>query len=213
MVGFPGAQRKRQAGRATQRDRAVCRGDCGVDCDGTDDFVNLGATSQMPTNAFTFAMWVNPDTTCSSEQDIVREEDQTLDAGGFISGCGWTSTKFRGYAYTGSYVSTGDSSTTISAGTWYHVAITYDKDAGTNNLKLYVNGSNESSATTTNPISWTASRNVTLCNYRVFSSYPGTLSAQYPFNGKISSMGVWSKALSAVEINQLYLSKADVSSN
>ena len=80
------------------------------------------------------------------------------------------------------------SGTDTSAGTWYHATVTYD---GTTR-RIYVNGSEEVNDTP-------SSVNVTLGG----TLYIGTFFGTYDFNGKIANVGVWSRALSAEEVNSV----------
>jgi len=81
------------------------------------------------------------------------------------------------------------------AGNWYHLAITYDKNAGSNNLKFYVNGVVDATATYTDFIN----------NY----TYPLMILLNEPgsnlgINGSVDEVRVLNRALSPEEINASY---------
>lgn len=86
------------------------------------------------------------------------------------------------------------SSTTVSAGTWYHLAGTYDS---TNGSKLYVNGSLDSSSSTVLSAALGSGANIRV-GARALSS-PDVL-----VNGNISSCKAYNRVLSAAEIAQNY---------
>jgi hypothetical protein len=78
----------------------------------------------------------------------------------------------------------GQSISTSTPSGWNHIALTYNKDAGTNNQKLYVNGVLKTQQTLTNPIT-TNSNNLII----------GDL-----FNGTIDEVRIWNVARSADNI-------------
>ena len=90
------------------------------------------------------------------------------------------------------------SSVTLSTGTWYHVSSVYDR-SGT--LKLYVNGSLDSSAT----ISQWQSVNIQSSYTFKIGAYasPGDTPSFFT-NGNITSFLAYNRALSATEIMQNY---------
>jgi hypothetical protein len=87
-------------------------------------------------------------------------------------------------------------SQTISAATWYHLALICD---GTNssNVRLYVNNVDKGAQTCANS------------SYRIGSL--GNLDpsgAVFPLDGRIDATGIWDRVLSAAEVSQLYASGA-----
>jgi len=75
----------------------------------------------------------------------------------------------------------------IPASQFYHVAFTYDKDGGTNNLKIYINGALDVQYTVG---SWALQPSGDLWISPWF----------WPFKGIIDEVGIWNRALSADEI-------------
>ena len=114
--------------------------------DGVNDYVNCGNNGSLnPTDAITIVAWVKYNSV-SGCQEIVRKELS------YAFGIGWTAKKFRFWIYNGSWVNSGDSITSAEVGKWYYVVGTYDKNGGTNNLKLYVNQNLEAQSTQTGRI-------------------------------------------------------------
>lgn len=87
-------------------------------------------------------------------------------------------------------------STTLSTGTWYHVACTWDGTTNANGAKIYINGSLDTSVTAHSNTSVTANPNVTLGA----SSNTGVNGV----TGAMDEWGFWTKALSTQEVTDLY---------
>lgn len=80
-------------------------------------------------------------------------------------------------------------STVFDNGSWHQFGVTYD---GTT-LSFYVDGSFDSSSTTSGPTSVSMNRSI------------GNIAGlSYPFGGTLDEIGIWSRALSAGEISTLY---------
>jgi len=85
------------------------------------------------------------------------------------------------------------STTSVSGGTWYHVAIVRDGY----DIKLYLNGTLDTSITSTN-----LGRFVINNGYAGFGAIPNTTSEYY--SGYIEQFTTWSRALCVGEISALY---------
>ena len=83
--------------------------------------------------------------------------------------------------------------TVLTTGAWYHLAMTFN--AGTDSLKLYVNGVQDASATELNVIP-----NNTATEFWI--GYRGVLGAEV-VNGKICEVAVWAKELLASQVYML----------
>ena len=158
--------------------------------DGVDDYVDMGNDGSLkPTATASWFMWVKSSDGMTTEKNFIRGDGNNL---GYILGAGWTSGKFRAWIYDTAYRSSGDSTTSIVADTWYFVGATYDKNAGSNQLKLYVNGVLENSGTATGDIYW-SSENI----------YIGAWLSYY-FDFSIDNVQIYNRALSAEEIRYHY---------
>jgi len=120
--------------------------------DGEDDYVDCGHDDSLDiTDAITISAWVNPDTsTADYPQTIYRtsgdngwqfriRDDDLYRFGWLTYVTNWYPKCQWDYGEAG-------------LNTWYHVVGTYDKDVGSNNLKLYVNGELKSQGTKTGSI-------------------------------------------------------------
>lgn len=98
----------------------------------------------------------------------------------------------------GATIATVASITAPATGVWHHVVGTFE--AGTNNLKIYVNGTLENSATAT---SISSIHNGTNSFYIGYTDLFASNSAGY-WDGLIDEVGVWDKVLTASEVTDLY---------
>jgi prepilin-type N-terminal cleavage/methylation domain-containing protein len=164
---------------------------------GTDSVVIPNTTSTDPTGAWTLSAWVNISTN-NTENPIIEKYEWSGLAGNFafrVNG----SNKLIAYVYSGTAKEDcGNTLTVIQKNTWYFLTATYD---GTlQKLVCYVNGAPES-ANAGLTISPQRSNNVPL---RIGCS--GNDCSQ-KFNGIIDDARIYSRALSATEIKNLYQSK------
>ena len=158
------------------------------DFDGSDDYI----TSSLATNAtnnVTIDAWFNSDNVNQAGQMIVYNGS---DSGG--NGFG-VSINYEGSTSGNIYVLYGalswfDTGIPVSSGIWYHVAMTI---SGTS-LKVYLNGLQVYTTTTSNPNQPTLYTNVGRNDYTA---------ARY-FNGKIPIARVYTSALTAQQILQNY---------
>lgn len=83
--------------------------------------------------------------------------------------------------------------TTLVAGVWYHLALTYDGSA----VKVYCNGVEEDSTSTSGNMSSTTAP------VRIGAGSGGS-GTEEPFDGDIGHCAIWDKGLSAGEIKSLF---------
>lgn len=90
--------------------------------------------------------------------------------------------------------------TRVDDGEWYHIVCTYDSTAGGNDeLKVYVNGVQEGSE------DYSGSINTNSDPLRIGTYYSGT----YVFDGELDELSIWNRALSAAEVEDLFLRSAN----
>ena len=159
---------------------------------GTSSYVDCGNDPSLDiTDAITIDVWVKPDNTVSTVQNIIRRSGSHFALGG-----GWTSGKWSFWICDGLWHTTGDSVTTIQANNWYHIVGVYDKDGGTNRLKLYVNGLLEVQDTLGGTMV-IAAENILI----------GKQESGFSIAGSIDGVKIYNRALSALEILQHYESE------
>lgn len=150
--------------------------------DNSNDYVSIPALSSSPLNItgdVTISVWVNP-TAVSGTQEIVQR----------VSGYGlkMVGGQFTGYIWGG--LEGHYSTTTATAGNWYHVVMTY----ASNKHYVYVNGVQENSQTDTVNLG-SNSNDVEMGRSYSAASY---------FNGKIDETRIYNRALSPREVRDLY---------
>jgi len=153
--------------------------------DGTNDFVNLGSTTNFPnTSAFTIEAWVNRDAAAGGmvvskyNGSIVGQFQLYVNSNGTVS--------FIREVNPWSIVST----ITIPEGKWSHIAATYN---GTT-MNLYINGQLAGSLVSGSVGTTAASTNV-LIGASYYSNSPNNF-----FKGKIDEVRIWSLARSQSEV-------------
>jgi hypothetical protein len=166
-----------------------------MEFDGTDDYVVVSDVSHLDLrDKLTMSCWAwfdgdgdgyntivfGKEKASSAQYSMVRmNEDNTLDVG--IHTGSWTD--FR-------------SSTALSDDTWYHLSATYDRS----NVKLYINGSLDTTIAETDAISGDSQRFVIGgVDWQNNSTVP-----DHPMNGRVAIVRMYNKALSAAEIMDNY---------
>lgn len=150
------------------------------------DNVNLNS-ARLPTGTnadFSISAWVNVES--HTVERMVVAQKQEAEAGRFSISIDSTG-KLKSFLGGSSSV-TLLGTTTIPTGHWSFVTAT--RNSGT--IKIYLNGSEEDSATSTQAISGT--------NTRIGST---NLPVDF-FDGKIDEVGIWDRALILTEIEELY---------
>jgi len=151
---------------------------------GNNEQVDMGNTILSGTTDFTLSGWINSSITSSGTYVIFNSYLGSATAGIqlYVNGSGniiyWTST--------GSI--TTSTATSGSNNSWDHVVVTKE---GTS-VKIYLNGAVD--------VSGTINHSITGGNF----SIGGRSDGLYCFKGKIDEASVWTRALSASEVSELY---------
>ena len=168
-----------------------------VSFDGQNDDITIPYGTDA--SAYTIAAWVNPDlnrnTGSANAMNIIARTDSGLPN---INGNGIVSEqirinssgKFEHYTYDGTgHTVTG--TTTVTAGNWYFVAITA---ASNGEMHLYVNGSEEGTATSIGNL-WTGGDRFNV---------GGVMGGMGYLKGLVDELQVFDSPLSATQISALY---------
>ena len=158
-----------------------------VSFDGSDDYMDIPDSTALETTAFTWSAWFY--CTAIDRYNIIVD---TATNSGFFYGYELfvvnTTNKIRFASYHSSDAI--DSTTIVSANTWFHVAATHESGSD----KLYVNGSLEASGSASN-FSTTDAANLRIGSSSIFSLY---------HQGLIDEVAFFNSALSASDVTAIY---------
>lgn len=182
-----------------------------MEFDGTDDYVHFpdhdklsftdGSGTDRP---FSASAWVYLDSTTGTRCVLSKEDYNASNRSewGFNIAAGKAQGAIVAASGNTGKIRTGNT-TTLSATTWYHVAMTYSASETVSGIRLYVNGAEEAAYTTTLDTTMTGMSNTAAKLYIGINS--GTMGSNfYDFDGKISGVLVFNRELSATEIKTLY---------
>lgn len=161
--------------------------------DGSTQYINAGTGSSLNlTSTGSLAAWVKYSASCGSFAEIFGQYNNTTDTNGYEIACYPTNglSLVIANATTPNIVS---SAGAYNDGVWHHVAGTWDGS----NLRLYVDGALIAgpSAQTVNAVSNVNNFNIARDSANDNAYFPGT----------IDDVRVYNRALSALEVKQLYL--------
>ena len=152
-----------------------------IDFNGTNGYVSLGTDAGLNLlNGGTIAMWINTDDMTNLRffgMGTNKLELLSEDVTNFV--------KFR---VSDGTVRNAEGDIALSDSTWYHVAGTYDKDAG--EIKLYVNGVLDDTTTGVGQI-------LTVTT----AAYLGRNENGQYFDGRIDDVGIWNTVLAVGNVN------------
>lgn len=156
---------------------------------------SLGVADQ----SYTVSAWIRP-AVSSETGDIVHVSTATDGSGWCLSMLMINSGKVQSNSWN-SGPSMVTSTTSLLANTWYHIASVWDS-SGSGSLKVYVNGASEGSTSQSNYTASGVSDYVTI-GAPIASSCSN--STNQGFNGIIDEVRIYDRALSTLEINNLYM--------
>jgi len=154
--------------------------------DGIDDYINCSNSSTFNVNEFSAGFWVN--LSISSTKEIFLKNNNTNNGIGPIEI--FQSGRRISHRVNGVLVS---GTTDLILGKWYLITLTYNQV----NKILYINETQETSHSYSIPLN-ISTGNLTIGAYG---------NGQYPFNGNISEVFLYSRALSQTEIAIIYNAK------
>jgi len=165
------------------------------DFDGSDETINCGDIDALEIQYMTIAAWINPDATTADDYVI-----STKQAGGFSMGINIASmaaNKISTRSWAASTYNNLAGTSDIPIGEWTYVVTTYDGS----NFRIYVNGEQENSSAVAGTLDYTAG------NLFIGAESGGAVPGGGYFNGKIATAMIWSVALTAKEIKDIYIAQ------
>lgn len=196
LMGFPGSTSEID-------DLTIGRAAIGVSFDGTNDYIDSGAdVHDTSSGSITLEAWVKPDTIPSSARAALISK--WTQAGGTTANqayrlyldSGALKLDIAGLnaAETTDTTETINFGSTLTTGTWTHVAATYDK--ATRSANLYLNGARKVSTSGSLLSTNFGIQNDATVNFTVGANASGT----DPFDGTITDVRVWSTVRSTASI-------------
>ena len=165
--------------------------------DGTDDYINCGAVSSIPSaTELSVSFWANTDST--SENQVVFGDNSATPIFSFEY---WGSNNRMYFEYGSSLYAYLTLTSVVTAGSWHNVILVYNGggSSDTDKIKIYIDGVDKSSSMTyvgTIP----ASLNASIGDFWIGNGQKYNV----PFNGKIANVQIYNRALSAQEVKQNY---------
>jgi len=161
--------------------------DGGLEFDGWDDYVDTSIMSDEVTN-LTFTAWFKSDDAGSIGDDYVAQRiiSHPRTSTNSRLALGINNNRIATYWYDGGH-NVREGTTTLTAGVWYHIALTYDGAA----LKIYLNGEEENSFDESSMTAPSASATIKIARH---------IDGSRDFAGVLDDVRVYNRALTADEI-------------
>lgn len=153
---------------------------------GSSQYFTVGTSLLSNYTALTVAGWVKLDVNNTYMRFVSKTDSSTYNQMIRLTNTG----KLVAHVHT-TTETTITGSTTLSTGTWYHFAYTYDGS----NINLYLNGSTDATQVSKTGTLPTKAQTVNIGRESAGSEY---------IDGMLDEIGIWSRALSGAEISELY---------
>lgn len=180
--------------------------------DGVNGRIDLG-NLDVATGDITLTAWIKADTFNTVDPSVIAKADGIAEANyywtlRFPSAAGAQPIQSRIKA--SGTTDTNNSTGTVPTGDWVHVAITYDQSATGSEISYYINGALDS----TDPHTLGAGAMDNNASVPVaIGNIPTAAGGERPFDGLIDEVRVYDRALSATEIQEIYLARDGIRYN
>ena len=164
--------------------------------DGINDYMDFGDVMDFEiTDTFSIEMWINPTTLATIHSLFVKWN--------FPVGYGiqiWQSKLLWYMEPTGGQEMEIQGTTAINEGEWQHIVFTYDGSRTAAGVKFHINTTEDSYNILNDDIIGSGGSMINSGNLIMGARDTGTV----PFNGKISNVKIYNRALTAQEVTQNY---------
>ncbi|MFZ5391911.1 MAG: LamG-like jellyroll fold domain-containing protein [Patescibacteria group bacterium] len=161
--------------------------------DGSDDYINIGSTSNLAVTNFSLETWVKTNTTALS---VILGKKSNSTGGWYAYRLATYSGKINvrvQQSATPSFLDLDSNFSQINNNEWHHVVVTFDSD---NKVRIYIDGKLDITSSTGNAIYYANQ----VSDFMIGTDVDGTKR----LNGTIDSTKIYSRALSADEILSNY---------
>jgi len=165
-----------------------CNEESNLIFDGVNDYVNLGASTRGVSNIVTVGCWIKSSTTGLNQYIYTKYDGGYSGVLLYFNASG--KILFDGRAASGSYGTSGPSSTSVNDGAWHYVVGVVNNQGSSKIWKIYVDGILESSGTSN-----FGAGNVSNSIAGLIGGYSGSY-----FTGEIDDVQIWDSELSASTI-------------
>lgn len=156
-----------------------------LDFDGTNDYITVTDHNDLDiTDDITIGFWINPDESKVAEL-IMKGTSSSAEAYEIYQNSNKISFRLNNNA------ASITSSTSITSDKWNHIAVTYDKDLSSDNMKIFINGVQD-----VNTGNYTTDIVVNEHDL-ILGAYPAQT---YAFNGTMENVSIWSRVKTDAEI-------------
>jgi len=167
-----------------------------VNFDGVNDIVTFGDNFDFEHNlAFSISLWVKPNNV-AAQRCMISKVSNDANVHGYSLQHSATGALYLQLRATGALLSPHIFTSTLTAGIWQHVVLTYSGSSNISGARAYINavvGDTPASGALSG--SW-GNTNFFIAGARGLSGFP--------FVGNIDEISIWNKALSAAEVSELY---------
>lgn len=169
---------------------------------GDGDYVTMGNVFDFErTDAFSVSLWYKPESFVNDSTYLYSKFDADSPFPGYC--LRRTTTTTLSAQFVNSFVVSNRivkdfTSVTLTNGTWYHIVLTYDGSSGASGVKLYIDGSEHTTATTVTDTLSSSISTTTPFNLG------GRENSNSAFDGLLDEVAIFSEELSSTDVSDLY---------
>lgn len=164
--------------------------------DGVDEYVSFGDNHNYEQNvSLTFSCWFKITNLAGANQCLWAKATADANVNGwglYTTSAGELFLQMRTSTVNRAHTTSGLG---LSAGTWYHLVMTYTGGSNINGIRFYLDSSVQSTP---------ASGSLSGTMISTVASQVGRRNSSFPFNGNIDEVSFWSVTMNQTEVTELY---------